>query len=436
MTGRDGGDAGCRILLGTWLRRCHRNLSGPGRRCERVRESPGAVVLCLALASALLSAGCSERPGGEGAGPSSSHASGPAAGGGIPGLHLVADGFEAPLYVAEVPGSPGSLVVIEQQGVLRLVEDGSVRASPFLDLTDRVGSASSEQGLLGLAFHPGFSGNGVAIVGYTDLAGDSVVSRLRMLADGSGLDPASEEVLLQVDQPFANHNGGHLLYGPDGYLYLGFGDGGLAGDPNLNGQNKGSLLGDLLRIDVGESGPYAIPPDNPYADGGPGGERPEVWASGLRNPWRFHFDRATGDLWIADVGQNLYEEVNVQPAGVGGLNYGWNLYEGSHHFPSLAPAAVPAPGFTFPVAEYDHNEGRCSVTGGPVYRGAALPGLVGSTLYADYCSGTVWRLDGAGAEPAVLLETGFPVSSFGEDAAGEVYVLDYAGGRLFRLAPG
>lgn len=344
-------------------------------------------------------------------------------------LRLVGDGFAAPLYVTEEPGSPGRLFVVEQQGFVRAVEGGAARPTPFLDLTDRVGSDGSEQGLLGFAFHPEFASNGVAIVSYTGKDGNSVVSRLRMSADGTGLDPASEEVLLQVEQPFDNHNGGHILYGPDGYLYVGFGDGGLAGDPNLNGQNKQSLLGDLLRIDVGESGGYRIPADNPYADGS--GGRAEIWASGLRNPWRFHFDRANGDLWIADVGQNFYEEVNHQPAGLGGLNYGWNLYEGSHQFPSLAPVAAPVPGFTFPVAEYDHAEGRCSVTGGPVYRGTAVPGLVGATLYADYCSGTIWRLDGPDAEPSVLLETGFPISSFGEDAAGNVYVLDYGAGRLF-----
>ncbi|HUR26330.1 MAG TPA: PQQ-dependent sugar dehydrogenase [Candidatus Thermoplasmatota archaeon] len=392
-----------------------------------------AMLLCAALA-ALAASGCSGGPGGNGGGESSTgDREDTRDDGSAPELHLVAKGFPAPLYVTEMPGSPGRLVVVEQQGTLRLVEGGAVRGGPFLDLTDRVGSDGSEQGLLGLAFHPGFAGNGVAIVGYTDKAGDSVVSRFRMRGDGTGLDSGSEEVLLQIDQPFDNHNGGHLLYGPDGYLYLGFGDGGLGGDPNLNGQNKGTLLGDLLRLDVGESGPYGIPPDNPYA-GGSGGQRPEIWASGLRNPWRFHFDRATGDLWIADVGQNLYEEVNVQPAGVGGLNYGWNLYEGNHQFPSLAPVAAPVPGFTFPAAEYDHADGRCSVTGGPVYRGAALPDLVGATLYADYCSGTIWRLDGPEGEPRVLLEAGFPVSSFGEDSAGEVYVLDYAAGRLLKLA--
>ena len=385
-----------------------------------------ATLLSAVLAGALAAAGCSDPPAtDDGPLPDTQGDRGP------PGLEVVADGFEAPLYVAVAPGQPGRLFVVEQAGVVRVVEsDGSVRAAPFVDLTDRVGSDSSEQGLLGLAFHPGYADNGVVVASYTDKAGDSVLSRLRLSADGSGLDPASEEVLLQIDQPFANHNGGHVLFGPDGYLYAGYGDGGLAGDPYANGRNRQTLLGDLLRIEVGASGPYGIPADNPYADGS--GGRPEIWASGLRNPWRFHFDRSTGDLWIADVGQNLYEEVNVQPAGQGGLDYGWNLYEGSHHFPSLAPA-VPVPGFTFPVAEYDHNEGRCSVTGGPVYRGERLPELAGATLYADYCSGTIWRLDGAGGQPVVLLEAGFPVSSFGEDADGEVYVLDYGAGRLLAL---
>jgi glucose/arabinose dehydrogenase len=393
-----------------------------------VRPQSSRTVLPMALLAALLVTGCSGEPQ-EDPGPTEPET----AGRGPPALQAVADGFDAPLYVTVAPGQPGRLFVVEQAGVVQVVEaDGSVRAAPFVDLTDRVGSDSSEQGLLGLAFHPDFAQNGVAIVSYTDAAGDSVVSRLRLLADGSGLDPASEEVLLQIDQPFANHNGGHVLFGPDGYLYAGFGDGGLAGDPYANARNRQTLLGDLLRLEVGESGGYGIPPDNPYADGS--GGRPEIWASGLRNPWRFHFDRSTGDLWIADVGQNLYEEVNVQPAGHGGLDYGWNLYEGNHHFPSLAPVVAPVPGFTFPVAEYDHTEGRCSVTGGPVYRGAQLPGLVGATLYADYCSGTVWRLDGAGAQPMVLLETGFPVSSFGEDEDGEVYLLDYAQGRLFTLS--
>ncbi|MHB1260912.1 MAG: PQQ-dependent sugar dehydrogenase [Thermoplasmatota archaeon] len=390
---------------------------------------PLVVLLSLGLAAAFAAAGCSSGPREQNPGTPSPTTMAPS---GEVSLRLLADGFASPLYVTEE--TPGRLLVLEQKGVVRLVEGGAVRAAPVLDLTDRVGSDSSEQGLLGLALPGGCAlGGRFAVLSYTDKAGDSVVSRFSWLADDSGLDAGSEEVLLTLDQPFDNHNGGHVAFGPDCELYVGFGDGGLAGDPNLNGQNKGTWLGDLLRIHVEASGPYTIPAGNPYADGGPGGEKPELWASGLRNPWRFHFDPATGDLWIADVGQNLYEEVNHQPAGVGGLNYGWNLYEGNHHFPSLAPAAAPVPGFTFPVAEYDHTEGRCSVTGGPVYRGADLPGLVGATLFADYCSGTIWRLDGPEADPEVLLEAGFMVSSFGQDSAGEVYVLDYVGGRLLLL---
>jgi glucose/arabinose dehydrogenase len=411
---------------------------GIGTATFQARASRGAFVrpglpllLAASLLGGLLLPGCSQAPPTDG--PSSNGGDGSETPPDVTGLRLVLDGLDSPVYVLEVPGT-GQLAVVEQAGRVLVTEGsgplrGDLRDAPFLDITDRVGSDGSEQGLLGLAFHPDFLANGIAVVDYTDKAGDSVVSRLRMLPDGSGLDGASEEVLLRQDQPFANHNGGHVVFGPDGHLYIGFGDGGLAGDPNLNGQNKATWLGDILRISVGASGPYTVPADNPYV-GSAGGEKPEVWASGLRNPWRFHFDRANGDLWIADVGQDQYEEVNRQPAGEGGLNYGWNLYEGNHHSPGLAPVTAPVPGFVFPVAEYDHSLG-CSITGGPVYRGAAVPELVGSALYADYCSGTVWRLDGPGAAPEVLMETGFAVSSFGEDAAGEVYLLDYATGRLY-----
>lgn len=394
-------------------------------------------LLACGLLAAVAGAGCSGGTSDGGPTPSGGAAPAPSRTG--VELRLLADGFDAPLYVTPDGQVAGRLLVVEQAGAVRLVEGGgggagAVRGAPVVDLADRVGSDSSEQGLLGLAF-PGACALGsppFAIVSYTDKAGDSVVSRLRYDVAGAILDAGSEEVLLTLDQPFANHNGGHVLFGPDCQLYVGFGDGGLAGDPNVNGQNRNTWLGDILRVHVEAAGPYTIPADNPYADGS--GGRPEIWASGLRNPWRFHFDRQTGDLWIADVGQNLYEEVNHQPAGAGGLNYGWNLYEGTHHFPSLDPIVAPVPGFTFPVAEYDHTEGRCSVTGGPVYRGAALPHLQGATLYADYCSGTVWRLDGPAGEPEVLIETGFPVSSFGEDDAGEVLILDYAAGKVLRFA--
>jgi glucose/arabinose dehydrogenase len=349
------------------------------------------------------------------------------------GLQVVATDLRSPLYALVVPGTR-DLAIVEQTGQVWRLHNGSIDPQPFLDMAGRAGAGNGEQGLLGLAFHPEFQAKGVAVVSYTDGSGDSVLSRVHRADDGSRLDASTEEVLLRVDQPFANHNGGHILYGPDGYLYYGLGDGGLAGDPNLNGQNPRTLLGSILRLEVGPTGPYAVPPDNPYADGSEGA--PEVWATGLRNPWRFHFDGATGDLWIADVGQNMYEEVNRQPAGVGGLNYGWNLFEGWHHFP-VDVAAAPvfeSLGFTFPVAEYSHESG-CSVTGGPVYRGAALPWLQGHALYGDFCSGTIWSLSVAGGEPTVLLDEALTVSSFGLDWDGEVLVLDYAAGRLLRLVP-
>lgn len=348
-------------------------------------------------------------------------------------LAEVATGFAKPILPLPVPGSAGKLVVVEQGGLVQLVENGTIRGAPYLDIKARVQSSGSEQGLLGLAFHPNFTSNGVAILSYTrsgGTAGTSVISRFHSNANGTGLDPASEEVLLTLNQPFANHNGGHIVYGPDSYLYVGFGDGGLAGDPQNNGQNRGTLLGSILRIDVGPTGPYKVPASNPFV--ATAGTAPEVWSYGWRNPWRFHFDSQTNDLWIADVGQELYEEVNFEPAGTGGRNYGWKLYEGNHHYPSLANVVAPVPGYTFPVAEYTHNP-HCSVTGGPVYRGSAIPSLFGATLYGDFCSGTIWRLDGPSGKPRILLESGGTVSSFGVDAAGEILVADYAAGRILTL---
>lgn len=339
-------------------------------------------------------------------------------------------GLDHPVLALVVPGST-DLAIVEQPGRIQVLRNGTLQ--PFLDVTDRT-EDSGEQGLLGFAFHPAYASNGVAIVSYTDNAGDSVVSRFKRApgsAGGGVLDPRSEEVLMRLDQPFANHNGGHVVYGPDGMLYVGFGDGGAVGDPAGHGQNRATWFGSILRLDVGETGPYAVPADNPFV--GQQGVAPELWSYGWRNPWRFSFDPKTGDLWIADVGQAMYEEVNHEPAGTGGRNYGWNRYEGNHHYPSLGPVVVPLPGYTFPVAEYDHEAG-CSVTGGPVYRGAALPWLDGHALYGDYCSGTIWSLAGPTAQPQVLLESSLTVSSFGTDAAGEVLVMDHSGGRILRLA--
>jgi glucose/arabinose dehydrogenase len=268
-------------------------------------------------------------------------------------------------------------------------------------------------------------------VNYTNRSGDTVVARFRATKDPDRADAASEEVLLTVKQPFANHNGGQLAFGPDGYLYIGMGDGGSAGDPFRNGQKMDALLGKLLRIDVGSGvRPYAVPVANPFS--GKKGAAPEIWALGLRNPWRFSFDRKTGDLFIADVGQNAYEEVNVQPAASkGGENYGWNVMEGMHCFRSKTCAGS---GMVLPVAEYDHDSG-CSVTGGMVYRGRAFPLLDGIYLYGDYCSGRVWGMRRSGEQWLVkeLARTRFSISTFGEDEDGELYIADHDGGGIYRI---
>ncbi len=321
----------------------------------------------------------------------------------------------------------GRLFVVEKQGVIRIVRDDVLLPDPFLDLRDRVGSGASEQGLLGLAFHPRFAENGRLFVNYTDVAGDTVVARY--LASGDRADPASEVILLHIPQPFANHNGGSLAFGPDGYLYIGTGDGGSGGDPHGNGQSLNTLLGKILRLDVDGGEPYAVPADNPFAGGG--GGAPEIWAYGLRNPWRIAFDRPTGDLYIGDVGQNSWEEIDVVPAGApGGANFGWNVREGLHAYLGDSTA-----GLVEPAAEYSHDLG-CSVTGGLVVRDPALPAWDGTYLYGDYCSGRVWGLrrsaDGVWLN-GPLFETGVSISSFGEGSDGRVYLIDYAG-TIYRLA--
>jgi len=261
-----------------------------------------------------------------------------------------------------------------------------------------------------------------------------VVSRFRLTADPGVADPASEEVVLTVAQPFANHNGGQLAFGPDGYLYIGMGDGGSGGDPFNNAQSSTTLLGKLLRIDVeSATQPYAVPASNPFR-GNPN-FRPEIWALGLRNPWRFSFDRSTGDLWIADVGQNAWEEVNVQPAASpGGENYGWRLMEGAHCYD---PNPCNPTGLVLPVAEYDHSLG-CSITGGFVARGPAPARLAGAYVYGDFCSGRVWavRRQGASFVNELILTTPYGISAFGEDEAGSLYLADYGGGALYRFDAG
>ena len=341
----------------------------------------------------------------------------------------VAGGLEKPISLANAGDGSGRLFVVEQPGRIRIIQDGLLLPGAFLDITDRVGSEGFEQGLLGLAFHPQYAQNGYFFVNYTDLNGDTVIARFQVsAADPQQADSGSEKRLLFVDQPYRNHNGGQVAFGPDGYLYLGLGDGGSAADPQGNGQSLAALLGKILRLDVDGGDPYAIPADNPFASGG---GKPEIWAYGLRNPWRFAFDRLTGDLYVGDVGQNQWEEINFLPPGVAGANFGWSFYEGTHPFRSDAVLAVQP---VAPVAEYGHNQG-CSVTGGVVYRGVLLPAWQGIYLYADYCSGTGWGLyrDGQGNWQSQQLFNGLgAVTAFGEDEAGEVYLLAH-GGEVFRL---
>jgi glucose/arabinose dehydrogenase len=346
----------------------------------------------------------------------------------------VVGGFDTPVGIASARDDSGRLFVLEKVGRIRLVREGALVAEPFLDLTDRVGSVSNEQGLLGLAFHPEYPQVRSFFVNYTDRQGNTVLSRFVTSDNPDRADMSSEAVLLTLDQPAGNHNGGHLAFGPDGTLYIGTGDGGGSGDRYGNGQNGQTLLGAMLRLDVDGGQPYGIPANNPFLDNA--AVRDEIWAVGLRNPWRYSFDRLTGDLYIADVGQNVYEEVNVQPAGDrGGNNYGWPIMEGLHCFP--ANRDCDRNGLTLPVAEYDHAQG-CSVTGGYVYRGQTYPFLNGVYLFGDYCSGRIWGMAREGTagnwQVSLLAQTGVRLSSFGEDETGELYLVDIVGGQLFQIA--
>lgn len=323
-----------------------------------------------------------------------------------------------------------------QTGRIVIFSGGQVLPAPFLDVTPLV-SCCGERGLLSVAFHPRYSENGFFFVNYTNRSGDTVVARYRVSAMNPGAaDPSSAVTLLIIRQPFANHNGGELQFGPDGYLYIGMGDGGSANDPMCHAQRDDSLLGKMLRIDVNQNADappyYGIPSDNPFV--GPGDPPDEVWAKGLRNPWRYSFDRATGDLYIGDVGQGAREEINFQPrSSSGGENYGWKMMEGricGTGGQSGCPAgtsACNAHSLVLPLFEYAHGAGECSVTGGYVYRGSRIPRLVGTYLYGDYCSGRIW----GGRE---LLSPRVPgLTTFGEDLSGEIY-LGTEGGRLLRVA--
>ncbi len=337
-------------------------------------------------------------------------------------------GFARPVDLVDV-GDGSGLLVVEQEGYLRWLVDGQSLETPFLDLSGRVSTGGSEQGLLGLALHPKYAENRLFYVNYTDRRGDTVLAQFQADAAGRSVDPQTEQILLRVNQPYANHNGGGLAFGPDGYLYVALGDGGSAGDPQGNAKNPERLLGKLLRLAVDGQGGYAIPFDNPFAGGG---GQPEVWALGLRNPWRFSFDRLTGDLYIADVGQNRWEEVNFLPAGSpGGAHFGWNFREGRNPYQGEPDRSIE---LIDPVWEYSHDLG-CSVTGGFVYRGAAFPEWQGVYFVGDYCNGRVWGLlNNAGTwmvQP--LFEVSDTISAFGQDANGELYLLGHRTGTIYRL---
>ena len=341
-------------------------------------------------------------------------------------LQPVAAGFERPVLVTHAGDGSGRLFVVEQTGKVFVLKGGARLPTPFLDVSKKLGSKRGEQGLLGLAFHPKYRENGLFFVGYTDAAEDDAYARGRVSADPDRADPSAWTVLLAIDDPASNHNGGHVAFGDDGMLWLGTGDGGAANDLFKTAQDPTSLLGKMLRVDV--DGKPA--PGNAY-DGRTGAVRKEVWAIGLRNPWRYSFDRATGDLWIADVGQNTWEEVHVveKAARRGGMNFGWSRMEGRACF-SSKPCSTS--GLQQPVFVYGRDDG-CSITGGYVYRGAAIPALQGTYLVGDYCSGKIWGVQKSGAAK-LLLDTELSISSFGEDEQGEVYVVDHKGG-IFKLAP-
>jgi glucose/arabinose dehydrogenase len=418
-----------------------------------------ASAIALGMLAALATAGCGE-PGPTLASPGASRSPGPPASptasapaptatlssapsgvlGAPPVLALepVAAGLDAPVDVTWRPADPEALYAIERVGRIRIVRDGGLVDAPLLDISEAV-TAGGEQGLLGLAFHPD-PADGRLFVYYTALDGDQVVSSFATDPDDlDRADAGSETVILKMADQYGNHNGGALAFGPDGYLYVSTGDGGGGGDPLDSGRRLDTPLAKVLRIDVdvpaGSDAPYTVPDDNPFV--GLDDALPEIWLTGLRNPWRMHFDRATGDLWIGDVGQGAWEEVDVARKGIGGLDYGWNVMEGTHCF-SAPDGECVTDGLTLPVTEYGHDFG-CSVVGGTVYRGTAQPSLAGWYVFADYCSGYVWVLDPTDdgpTDPLLVLESGRSISAIGEDAAGELIVTDLSSGELLRITAG
>ncbi len=356
---------------------------------------------------------------------------------------LISGSVTNPTFMTTARDGTNRLFVLQRRGQIRIIEDGALLASNFLDLDSLIPniSGSDERGLLGMAFHPDFANNRKFYVNYINSASDTVVAEYEVFADfPNTANPTTARILMTIDQPFTNHNGGWMDFGPDGYLYISTGDGGSGGDPGNRAQDiTNQLLGKMLRIDVdgnnSSNGQYGIPADNPFV--GVTGDD-EIWAYGLRNPWRSSFDMMTGDLWIADVGQNAIEEVNFQESNtrggsVGGENYGWRCYEGNNAF-NLSGCA-PASTMTFPVHTYNHSAGRCSITGGYVYRGCAMPDLYGFYIFGDYCGGQVYAMDPSDFSVTQIFDVGSGLSAFGQDEDGEIYVLELFANSISKLVP-
>jgi glucose/arabinose dehydrogenase len=332
--------------------------------------------------------------------------------------------FRNPLFLTASPDRTDRLFIVEQGGAIFILTGGQHHPTPFLDIADRL-TAGGERGLLGLAFHPRYASNGRFFVNYTRAQdGATVIAEYQVSSNPDKAAP-DESIRLVIPQPYSNHNGGMIAFGPDGFLYIGMGDGGAGGDPENRAQNPEELLGKMLRIDIDAPPSYHISPDNPFV--GQSG-KPEIFALGLRNPWRFSFDRKTGELWAADVGQNAWEEINVIEKG---KNYGWRLLEGTHCFNPKTNCRV-IPDLVDPLTEYDHSHGRCSVTGGYVYRGTQIRALEGTYLFGDFCSGELWGYQNG--QTRLLLNTNLKISSFGEDREGELYVIGHQG-RIMKIVP-
>jgi glucose/arabinose dehydrogenase len=344
------------------------------------------------------------------------------------GVQEIARGLDNPVYLT-APAGDARLFIVEQPGRIRIVDNGRLIDKPFLDITRKVGFGG-ERGLLSVAFHPLYRSNGFVFVNYTDKSGDTRIERYTASADPNVADPNSAKLVLTIDQPYANHNGGLNMFGPDGMLYIGMGDGGSQRDPHGNGQNTGVLLGKLLRLDVDRGDPYSVPSGNPYAGGG---GRGEIWAIGLRNPWRFAFDKVSGLLYVADVGQDKYEEMNIAPASRAGVNYGWSTMDGPSCFksPVCDKTGLQQPAFT-----YGHDQGTCSIIGGFVYRGRRIPEVAGQYFYSDYCSSWVRSFSYANGKAGAShqwIDGGLgSIVSFGEDAEGELYICS-SNGRVYRI---